>query len=954
MTSRTFTVETRGQAVAIFGGSQALITPLIQEFLTAGVHAVQITHISELNKLRESHDPDYLVLFVDEQTNGWFKGQGSELQGEMQSLINSGESRLIIVENLSPKSIRVPLSPVAKTILYSDYISDAEVGSKLLISWLQNIETLRTIAIPGDGLGELSLISLSDLVRSLCLAILHPSTKSGDELYLGNPNPVSVLNLAYAVRTNLPFKTNLAFEAESAIDLWKYDANLLTQTLGKINYQISDNPESILKKYLNANYNKNIEQTVKYVEPPKPIMVEEIPKPITTQSPPKAKAIERPALTRLESTKAADLPLKKLTPFKHPQPIFVPLQTRKPKLKISFKLPKRIVRTGPPRLRTIIGRGLIVALALYLGTLAFAATVSLLTLNRNYLALQNKELPSTNALNNFTTTYLQANWIALTTVTGLSNNQSVKEVNLLLDSYDQSLEVFASAESLSKTAEEMTKYIFGSGDADIAKLVSLSRLQSEDLYQKLSLLDGSLPLTSPGIIPAKHQSKYSGIKAELSKLKRSVTTTKALLATAPEVIGLGGRRKYAVLFQNNMELRATGGFIGSFAILSFENGKLYDMPIYDVYDADGQLKGHVEPPRAIKDYLGEANWYLRDSNFDPDYPTSARRAEWFIKKSLNQDLNGTIAVNVNTLVSLLKATGPINIPDYNETITDGNLYERAQFHAEVNFFPGSTQKKEFLSTVANALFTKLPQLGAGEGLKLISALSDTIQEKNTLISLVSAPTDHVFQILGWNGQINDLPCPSSTPCNKDYAMVVDSNFGVNKANYFIRRKVEEIITFDKNLTINHSLRLSYQNTSTSTAWPAGIYKNYQRLYLPIGTTIDTVKIDGNPLPSSNYTISSEHEKFVLAYLVNVPINSTSLIEINYTTPQLSNDNDPLYTWYWQKQPGTSSLDEVVVYVNYPMYLRPTIISPEAELATQQLKFNMVNDTDHRITVKFQR
>lgn len=98
-----------------------------------------------------------------------------------------------------------------------------------------------------------------------------------------------------------------------------------------------------------------------------------------------------------------------------------------------------------------------------------------------------------------------------------------------------------------------------------------------------------------------------------------------------------------------MELRSTGGFIGSFAVLSFENGKLYDMPIYDVYDADGQLKGHVEPPKPIKNILGEANWYLRDSNFDPDFPTSARRAEWFMKKTLNLDLDGTIAVNVNTL-----------------------------------------------------------------------------------------------------------------------------------------------------------------------------------------------------------------------------------------------------------------------------------------------------------------
>ena len=403
-----------------------------------------------------------------------------------------------------------------------------------------------------------------------------------------------------------------------------------------------------------------------------------------------------------------------------------------------------------------------------------------------------------------------------------------------------------------------------------------------------------------------------------------------------------------------MELRATGGFIGSFAILSFENGKLYDMPLYDVYDADGQLKGHVEPPAPIKDILGEANWYLRDSNFDPDFPVSARRAEWFIKKSLNQDLDGTIAVTLNTLISLLSATGPLEISDYNETVSAQNLYEKAQFHAEVNFFPGSTQKKEFLSTVANSLFARLPSLGAGEGLKLLSALSDTVQSKDTLISLTKDTTNHVFETLGWNGQISDLPCPTKDACHKDYAMVVDSNFGVNKANYFIRRAIEEVITFDKDLSPTHTLRLRYQNTATSTAWPAGTYKNYQRLYLPIGSTITHLIVGDRHLEPSEYTITSEHNKAVVSHLLSVPINEALAVELQYTTPQLPQEKELLYTWYWQKQPGTSSDDSLVVYLNYPLYLKPTVISPTAELAPQQLKFDLTNDADHRVTVKFQR
>jgi hypothetical protein len=185
-------------------------------------------------------------------------------------------------------------------------------------------------------------------------------------------------------------------------------------------------------------------------------------------------------------------------------------------------------------------------------------------------------------------------------------------------------------------------------------------------------------------------------------------------------------------------------------------------------------------------------------------------------------------------------------------------------------------------------------------------------------------------------------------------MVVDSNFGVNKANYFIKRNIQEIITLDKNLAINHTLRINYENNSPSSAWPAGVYKNYQRIYLPIGTTVTKVKVGDKTLSTKDYTISSEHEKFVLAYLVSVPIGDQLQVEIEYGMPQLPQKNEFFYTWYWQKQPGTSSNDTVSVYLNYPSYLRPVIISPQAELLNQQLKFSLLNDTDHRVTVKFSR
>ncbi len=933
MSSRSFTVETRGQGALVFGGPSDLRAKIIKKLKGQGITTISPTSHEEIEDLRESHDLDYILTFPDFEKKFF--------ESTIKTLISSGESTLISVFHESQEDQVSTLPLPTKTIIYSDYLGEGEYESETLESWIGGVTKNKTIEISGDGLEEISILGINDLTSLIVLAVLAP-IRGGETYHLGNPAGISMLNLAYLVRTSLTFKIDLKFVLGKegrgvTVDHADYD-----KTLKSLKYELIENPDIYIKKFC---------KLLTPVSSPTPRVVIESPTPVVAPVPESPK---RPVLEPIRVPVPTIPPIKKLTPLNSPSPVFVPLQNRRklPKIALGLHFPRKTIKPGPPSLKTIIFRGLFIALGLYLGSLAFTTTISLLSLKNIYAAISSGQLPSPSKLTKFSLTYTRANWVALTTISGLSKNPKIGEISLLLDIYDQSLVVFDIANNLSDTTARLSNYVFGSGDSDVAQTISSARLQAEELYQKLSLLDGSLPAERPGIISASYSDSYKNIKAKISALKRTITTSRAVLASTPDIIGLGGRRKYAVLFQNNMELRSTGGFIGSFAVLSFENGKLYDMPIYDVYDADGQLKGHVEPPKPIKDILGEANWYLRDSNFDPDFPTSARRSEWFMKKTLNLDLDGTIAVNVNTLSSLLSATGPLKIADYDETITEGNLYERAQFHAEVNFFPGSTQKKEFLSTVANTLFAKLPELEGGQGMQLLNALTSSVEEKNTLISLVNPTSDQIFETLGWNGKINDLPCPSTLGCYKDYAMVVDNNFGVNKANYFVKRNIEAVITLEKNLTVSHTLRIAYENTSTSTAWPAGAYKNYQRLYLPEGSSIATIKIDGKTLESKDYTLSTEHNKTVVAYLFTVPISSKSLVEVAYTTPQIPSGEAPLYTWYFQKQSGTASKDDLTVYLNYPMYLRPAVVSPSSVLATQQLKFDMKNDTDHRITVKF--
>lgn len=192
------------------------------------------------------------------------------------------------------------------------------------------------------------------------------------------------------------------------------------------------------------------------------------------------------------------------------------------------------------------------------------------------------------------------------------------------------------------------------------------------------------------------------ILSKIHELDSTINLVEETIDTWPTILGFNGKKTYLVLFQNNMELRPGGGFIGSFGILSVENGTLGKLQIHDVYDADGQLTESIEPPYGLQRYLGVSHWFLRDSNFDPDFTTDAKQAALFLQKETKQKVDGVIAIDTTFLKNLLAVVGSVYLPDYKVTVTPDNFYLLTETNAEKNFFPGSTQKKRFPSEFNNS------------------------------------------------------------------------------------------------------------------------------------------------------------------------------------------------------------------------------------------------------------
>ena len=418
----------------------------------------------------------------------------------------------------------------------------------------------------------------------------------------------------------------------------------------------------------------------------------------------------------------------------------------------------------------------------------------------------------------------------------------------------------------------------------------------------------------------------------LLKLKKEYLETRSLIAQAraglavlPRLIPQEEKKTYLLLFQNNMELRPSGGFIGSFGLLTFDRGKLLDFEIQDVYAADGQLRGHVEPPAKLAQFLGQAGWYLRDSNWDPDFPSSSARAEWFLEKETGRRVDGVIGIDLFVAQRLLEAMGEIYLPDYKEKINAHNFFERAQFHNEVGFFPGSQAKKDFLGAVAFTLFEKIKASTGKELVKVGEAFYQSLLEKDLLISIHDEQARKIISQFNWDGALRQVQCPAKqdlalpdkkeTRCSEDYLMVVEANVGVNKSNYYLERDLLLATKIAADGQVTKELIINYQNKSPSEIFPAGNYRNYLRLYTPLGSeVIDCLISEGDKQKLCQIDQTEEHQKKAFGFLVEIPVGKKEQVNITWRLP--TNFTLREYRLFFQKQPGTRN-DPLVLIFNFP-------------------------------------
>lgn len=397
----------------------------------------------------------------------------------------------------------------------------------------------------------------------------------------------------------------------------------------------------------------------------------------------------------------------------------------------------------------------------------------------------------------------------------------------------------------------------------------------------------------------------------------------------PELLGLHEPQSYLLLLQNNHELRATGGFITAVGRITLDKGRITELVIDDSYDIARHDVDHPLAPQPVKRYMDIEILFLRDINWSPDFPTTARLASSLYAQDAGVQTHGVISVDMRAVELLVGALAPLEIPGSDVILTQDNVMEaimrfwdrpptsenNEEVEAESLLARDGwvLQRKDFIPLIAEAAIARL-QSGNVNPLMLLEGITAALNERAIQIWLANPAAAKLMAQQGWDGRL-------APEAGSDFISLVDMNMGYNKVNAVLERSLSYKVTWPDGptapaqatltATYRHPLdvenpvcvpRTDFSKLASYTDLIERCYFGYVRLYVPDGSQL--VAIEGVE-KESVVAQPGEAGTEVFGGYFSVKPGEEHTITFTYTLPEsITVDN---YRLVVQRQSGTGPL-----------------------------------------------
>ena len=419
-------------------------------------------------------------------------------------------------------------------------------------------------------------------------------------------------------------------------------------------------------------------------------------------------------------------------------------------------------------------------------------------------------------------------------------------------------------------------------------------------------VDQISPSRYPQIGPIRLKSQIKTAKDLIDSADQVISKSRPALEVLPQVLGSPSPKTYLVLFQNDKELRPSGGFLTAYTYITIDKGNLTTTGSDDIYSLDERIDKiclkkicNLTPPTAIVKYLPEPTGKpkqaieSRDSNISPDWQVAAREFERFYAIAGGKAIDGIIAVDTELVRSLLAVIGEIKVAGYQTEFNKDNIVNELLGYANV-VFAGQPGRKAFLGDVMNTIFQTILQSPKEKLFSIGEVLVRSLNEKHVLLYLHEPKAQVAAESFNWAGRVKDY--------DGDYLLIVDSNFAGGKSNLFIEEVVSQKIEVVSDGTITKTVSILYKNPEKYHQRLNPGYRDWMRIFVPKGSQL--VSAEGS---QTQVVASEDLGKTVFEAFHTVRPEGSSRLTFKYTLP-FKAKKGAQYSLLIQKQPGTPGFE----------------------------------------------
>ncbi len=384
------------------------------------------------------------------------------------------------------------------------------------------------------------------------------------------------------------------------------------------------------------------------------------------------------------------------------------------------------------------------------------------------------------------------------------------------------------------------------GNTYLLKGLSEIRTGSSTITKNLELLGTHLKFSLPhyqtaltdlqkvdsDILPFEYQSTFKEFRILFNAYVGDLENIAKLNSAVQEIFGGQGLRRYLLVFQNPAELRPTGGFMGSFALIDVKDGNIanINIPAGGSYDLQGQLTEYVAPPTPL--LLSNKRWEFQDANWFPDFPASAQKMLWFYRHSRNITADGVIAINANVINRLLSIIGPISEQNHAVVLDKENALATIQNIVEYGTEKKANKPKQILSDLAPLFIENFKKMKPQAILPMLINLEEALQEKDIQAFFSDDTTENTIKEFGWGGEI------LNTRPDQDYLFVVNTNIQGQKSDARIKQTISHQAVVQPDGTILDSVVITREHTGQAEEKLYGQTNiDYLRIYVPAGSEL---------------------------------------------------------------------------------------------------------------------